>query len=377
MASVGALPPRPKPSTAACSSHPPPTIPLHTAPPTAHKLASGSGSGAQPAPAASSASARDSSMRETASVLLSISPRLQPLPAPTGPQSKRTDAALGLLSISPKLGAISPNLGCVPPLGGALGGSAMQGMFTGGSPAFSLSASPGLSGLSPSLGGLSGSGRPLSPPAMALDSHLGSGSHNARVRRNSIDSSTSNAAGCRRARSESWPLDMSALTGAASMARGGGGGGGGGSSSGGGGGAFQTSPAFGALGAGAEFALTGGLDDMTMDLDKLPHLTHAEYNKGGRIGIYTPKQRQQLLARWRAKRLRRTWRKKIRYNCRKNLADTRVRVKGRFVKRTELATIKAKSDSAAAAEAPAPGAAEAEAAAPGAAPGQPPKTEKS
>ena len=113
-----------------------------------------------------------------------------------------------------------------------------------------------------------------------------------------------------------------------------------------------------------------------MDLDKLPHLTHAEYNKGGRIGIYTPKQRCQLLARWRAKRERRTWRKKIRYNCRKNLADTRIRVKGRFVKRTEMAAIKGESDSTAAAEAT--DASKAETAAPGAGPaeGGPTKVEK-
>lgn len=55
------------------------------------------------------------------------------------------------------------------------------------------------------------------------------------------------------------------------------------------------------------------------------------YNKGGRIGIYDRNARAKLLARWMKKREKRIWVKKVRYGCRKNLAESRVRVKGRFV----------------------------------------------
>jgi len=70
------------------------------------------------------------------------------------------------------------------------------------------------------------------------------------------------------------------------------------------------------------------------------HLPHSlskykeVYNKNGRIGIYTPAERAHIIHKFQAKRARRVWNKKIRYNCRKNLADRRVRVKGRFVKRS-------------------------------------------
>ena len=59
------------------------------------------------------------------------------------------------------------------------------------------------------------------------------------------------------------------------------------------------------------------------------------YNCHGRIGIYAPAERAAILIRFHGKRPRRNWQKKIRYNCRKNLADSRLRVKGRFVKRSE------------------------------------------
>ena len=58
------------------------------------------------------------------------------------------------------------------------------------------------------------------------------------------------------------------------------------------------------------------------------------YNKNGRIGIYTPAERAAIISRFQSKRTRRVWNKKIRYNCRKSLADRRMRVKGRFVKRS-------------------------------------------
>lgn len=77
-----------------------------------------------------------------------------------------------------------------------------------------------------------------------------------------------------------------------------------------------------------------GLDKGVMpfphSLDKYKEV----YNKNGRIGIYTPAERAAIIAKFNSKRTRRVWNKKIRYNCRKNLADRRMRVKGRFVKRS-------------------------------------------
>lgn len=54
------------------------------------------------------------------------------------------------------------------------------------------------------------------------------------------------------------------------------------------------------------------------------------------MGIYWPYERSYILERFLTKRDRRGWAKKIRYGCRKSLADKRIRVKGRFV-RAELA----------------------------------------
>jgi hypothetical protein len=69
---------------------------------------------------------------------------------------------------------------------------------------------------------------------------------------------------------------------------------------------------------------------------ELPHNYTHLCNTGGRIGVYLPADRKKLLARFRAKRTRRVWRKKIRYGCRKQLADSRIRIKGRFVKKERM-----------------------------------------
>ena len=77
------------------------------------------------------------------------------------------------------------------------------------------------------------------------------------------------------------------------------------------------------------------MDSSTALVSKLPHLLPSFqeiYNRNGHVGIYNAQQRAAILSRFHKKRLARKWKKKIRYDCRKDLADKRVRVKGRFVK---------------------------------------------
>ena len=55
----------------------------------------------------------------------------------------------------------------------------------------------------------------------------------------------------------------------------------------------------------------------------------------GSIGAYTATERRARIARFMEKRSRRVWTKRVKYDVRKNFADSRIRVKGRFVKKED------------------------------------------
>ena len=56
----------------------------------------------------------------------------------------------------------------------------------------------------------------------------------------------------------------------------------------------------------------------------------------GYVGAYSPEARRQRVQRFLEKRQRRVWTKKqVKYDVRKNFADSRMRVKGRFVKKED------------------------------------------
>lgn len=68
------------------------------------------------------------------------------------------------------------------------------------------------------------------------------------------------------------------------------------------------------------------------------HQTHAGADTGDRkhyIGAYSPDARRKRIQRFLEKRKRRVWTKKVKYDVRKNFADSRMRVKGRFVKKED------------------------------------------
>ena len=55
----------------------------------------------------------------------------------------------------------------------------------------------------------------------------------------------------------------------------------------------------------------------------------------GYVGAYSPSERRHRIERFLEKRRQRVWSKSVKYDVRKNFADSRIRVKGRFVKKEE------------------------------------------
>lgn len=53
------------------------------------------------------------------------------------------------------------------------------------------------------------------------------------------------------------------------------------------------------------------------------------------IGVISRLERKAKVSRYLQKKKRRIWRKKINYDCRKKVADNRLRVKGKFVTREQ------------------------------------------
>lgn len=74
---------------------------------------------------------------------------------------------------------------------------------------------------------------------------------------------------------------------------------------------------------------------------RLPGRGATTSGSGGRkIGAYSPKSRKLRVQRFLEKRQKRVWTKKVKYDVRKNFADSRLRVKGRFVKKEDEAMLR-------------------------------------
>jgi hypothetical protein len=67
------------------------------------------------------------------------------------------------------------------------------------------------------------------------------------------------------------------------------------------------------------------------NIDRLVPYEGSYLSMNQKVGVYTRLERQERIQKFRLKKQNRIWKRQIKYDCRKRLADTRPRVKGRFV----------------------------------------------
>ncbi|GMJ08915.1 hypothetical protein HRI_004560700 [Hibiscus trionum] len=70
----------------------------------------------------------------------------------------------------------------------------------------------------------------------------------------------------------------------------------------------------------------------------LSNESHAIIERMSRACRYSPEEKKKRIQRYRTKRNHRNFNKKIKYACRKTLADSRPRIRGRFIRNTETET---------------------------------------
>ena len=68
-------------------------------------------------------------------------------------------------------------------------------------------------------------------------------------------------------------------------------------------------------------------------------LKQIQFQSVRKIGTLTVEERREKIEKYLQKRKKRTWNKKISYDCRKKVADSRLRIKGRFVTKEQAVTI--------------------------------------
>jgi len=68
---------------------------------------------------------------------------------------------------------------------------------------------------------------------------------------------------------------------------------------------------------------------------KSMNIADIKVNANSKVGHYSKEERRKLIERFLSKRTRRIWRKRVKYDVRKSFADSRLRVKGRFVRKED------------------------------------------